>query len=122
VTIVATLMMVERSLEAAATLAAEGLDAEVIDLRWMRPLDLATIGASVGSTGRLVIAEEQVHAGGWGATVISELTMGGIGWRSAPRAVSLPADTCIAYSPPLEDAALPTAQSIAAAARASVRA
>lgn len=122
VTIVATMMMVERSLEAAATLAAEGIDAEVIDLRWIRPLDLATIGASVGRTGRLVIAEEQVHAGGWGATVISELAMGGIGWRSAPRAVSLPADICIAYSPSLEDAALPTAQSIAAAARASVRA
>jgi pyruvate dehydrogenase E1 component beta subunit len=122
VTIVATLMMVERSLEAAATLAGEGIDAEVIDLRWIRPLDLATVGASVGKTGRLVIAEEQVHAGGWGATIISELTMGGVGWRSAPRAVSLPADICIAYSPPLEDAALPTAQSIAAAARASVRA
>jgi pyruvate/2-oxoglutarate/acetoin dehydrogenase E1 component len=122
VTIVATLMMVERSLEAAATLAGEGIDAEVIDLRWIRPLDLATVGAAVGKTGRLVIAEEQVHAGGWGATVISELTMGGIGWRSAPRAVSLPPDICIAYSPPLEDAALPTAQSIAAAARASVRA
>jgi pyruvate/2-oxoglutarate/acetoin dehydrogenase E1 component len=122
VTIVATLMMVERALEAAATLAGEGIDAEVIDLRWIRPLDLATVGASVGKTGRLVIAEEQVHAGGWGATVVSELTMGGVGWRSAPRAVSLPADICIAYSPPLEDAALPTAQSIAAAARASVSA
>jgi len=122
VTIVATLMMVERSLEAAATLAGEGIDAEVIDLRWIRPLDLAAVGASVGKTGRLVIAEEQVHAGGWGATIISELTMAGVGWRSAPRAVSLPADICIAYSPPLEDAALPTAQSIAAAARASVRA
>ncbi len=120
VTIVATLLMVERALEAAATLAAEGIDAEVVDLRWIRPLDLATVGASVGKTGRLVVAEEQVHAGGWGATLISELAMGGIGWRSAPRAVSLPADICIPYSPPLEDAALPTAVSIAAAARASV--
>ena len=121
VTIVATLMMVERSLEAASTLAGEGIDAEVIDLRWIRPLDLATVGASVGKTGRLVIAEEQVHAGGWGATVISELTMGGIGWRSAPRAVSLPADICIPYSPPLEDAAIPSAAAIADAARTSVR-
>lgn len=121
VTIVATLMMVERALEAARTLAGEGIDAEVIDLRWIRPLDLGTVGASIGKTGRLVVAEEQVHAGGWGATIISELTMGGAGWRSAPRAVSLPADIPIAYSPPLEDAALPTAQSIAAAARASVR-
>ena len=119
-TIVATLMMVERALEAAQTLANEGIDAEVIDLRWIRPLDLATVGASIGRTGRLVIAEEQVHAGGWGATIISELAMGGTSWRSAPRAVSLPADIPIAYSPPLEDVALPTAQSIAAAARASV--
>ena len=121
VTIVATLMMIGRALEAAEMLAGEGIDAEVIDLRWIRPLDLETVGASIGKTGRLVIAEEQVHAGGWGATIISELTMGGIGWRSAPRAVSLPADIPIAYSPPLEDAALPTAQSIAAAARGSVR-
>ncbi len=122
VTILATLMMVERALEAASMLAAEGIDAEVVDLRWVRPLDMATVSASVGRTGRLVIAEEQVHAGGWGATVISELAMAGVSWRSAPRAVSLPADIPIAYSPPLEDAALPTALSIAAAARASVRA
>ncbi len=121
VTIVATLMMVGRALEAAQTLASEGIDAEVIDLRWIRPLDLATVGASIGRTGRLVIAEEQVHAGGWGATIISELTMGGASWRSAPRAVSLPPDIPIAYSPPLEDVALPTAQSIAAVARASVQ-
>jgi pyruvate/2-oxoglutarate/acetoin dehydrogenase E1 component len=113
--------MVGRALEAASVLAGEGIDAEVVDLRWVRPLDMGTIGASVGGTGRLVIAEEQVHAGGWGATVISELAMGGVAWRSAPRAVSLPADICIAYSPPLEDAALPTAQAIADAARASVR-
>ncbi len=121
VTIVATLMMVERALDAAAALAGEGIEAEVIDLRWIRPLDIDTIGASIGRTGRLVVVEEQVHAGGWGATIISELTMGGAAWRSAPRAVSLPADICIPYSPPLEDAALPTAQSIADAVRASMR-
>ena len=121
VTIVATMLMVDRALQAAETLAAEGIDAEVIDLRWIRPLDVATVGASVGRTGRLVIAEEQVHAGGWGATIVSELAMAGTGWRSAPRAVSLPADICIPYSPPLEDAAIPSASAIADAARASVR-
>ena len=122
VTIVATLMMVERALAAAAVLEAENISAEVIDLRWVRPLDMVTVTASVRRTGRVVIVEEQVHAGGWGATVISELAMAGIPLRSAPRAVSLPADICVSYSPPLEDAILPSAERIAEAARAAVRA
>jgi acetoin:2,6-dichlorophenolindophenol oxidoreductase subunit beta len=120
VTIVATLLMVERALAAAETLAAEGIEAEVVDLRWIRPLDLSTVSASVGKTGRLVIAEEQVHAGGWGATIVSELTMAGQTWRSAPRAVSLPDDLPIPYSPPLEDEIIPSAERIADAARAAV--
>src|SRR2546422_5867165 len=122
VTIVATLLMVERSLAAADALASEGISAEVIDLRWIRPLDVATVRASIGRTGRLVIAEEQVHAGGWGATVISELTMAGAVWRSAPRAVSLPPDLCISYSPVLEDALLPSGARIHANARLAVQA
>jgi acetoin:2,6-dichlorophenolindophenol oxidoreductase subunit beta len=121
VTIVATLLMVERALAAAETLATEGISAEVIDLRWVRPLDLKTVGASVTRTGRLVVAEEQVHAGGWGATVISELTMAGTKWRSAPRAVSLPPDLCIPYSPVLEDAIVPSVVRITEAARSAVK-
>lgn len=120
VTIVATLLMVERSLQAAEQLAAEGISAEVIDLRWIRPIDLPTIAASVAKTGRLVLAEEQWHEGGWGATVISELAMRGTSWKSAPRAVSLPHDLLIPYSPTLEDEMLPSADRIAAAARESV--
>jgi pyruvate/2-oxoglutarate/acetoin dehydrogenase E1 component len=119
VTIVATLLMVERALAAADTLAAEGISAEVIDLRWVRPLDMSTVGASVAKTGRLVVAEEQVHAGGWGATIISELAMAGQAWKSAPRSVSLPYDLPIPYSPPLEDEIIPSAERIAAAARAA---
>jgi pyruvate/2-oxoglutarate/acetoin dehydrogenase E1 component len=120
VTIVATLLMVERSLAAAAVLEGEGISAEVIDLRWIRPLDLPTVTASLAKTGRLVIAEEQVHAGGWGATIISELTMAGQAWRSAPRAVGLPYDLPIPYSPPLEDEIIPSAERIAEAARAAL--
>jgi pyruvate dehydrogenase E1 component beta subunit len=121
VTIVATLLMVERALAAAEELAGDGIDAEVIDLRWLRPLDLPAVRASVEKTGRLVVAEEQVHAAGWGATIISELTVGGIRWSSAPRRVSLPDDLPIPYTPPLEDEILPSVQGIVAAARASVR-
>jgi pyruvate dehydrogenase E1 component beta subunit len=120
VTIVATLLMVERALAAADELAAEGISAEVIDLRWIRPLDLPTIRGSVAKTGRLVVAEEQVHAGGWGATLISELTMAGQAWRALPQAVSLPADLPIPYSPPLEDEIVPSAARIAAAVRRAV--
>ncbi len=120
VTILATLMMVERALKAADALAADGISAEVIDLRWLRPLDLATVTASVKKTGRLVVAEEQVHAAGWGATIISELTMGGLRWASPPRAVSLPYDLPIPYTPPLEDEILPSADRIATAARDAV--
>jgi len=121
VTVVATLLMVERALAAADLLQGEGISVEVIDLRWTRPLDLASVKAAVTRTGRLVVAEEQVHAGGWGATLISELTMGGLRWRAAPRAVSLPADICISYSPDLEDAILPSVDRIADAARSAVK-
>lgn len=121
VTIVATLLMVERAIAAATLLEGEGISAEVIDLRWIRPLDLVSVAAAVGRTGRLVVAEEQVHAGGWGATLISELAMAGFRWKSAPRAVSLPADICISYSPDLEDAILPSVARIADSARAAVK-
>ena len=117
VTIVATLLMVERALGAAEAVAAEGIDTEVIDLRWLRPLDLSTVAASVNRTGRLVVVEEQVHAGGWGATLISELTMHGQSWAAPPRAVCIPPDMLIPYSPPLEDALIPSSEAIAAAVR-----
>jgi pyruvate/2-oxoglutarate/acetoin dehydrogenase E1 component len=120
VTIVATMLMVERALAAAEGLAADGIEAEVIDLRWLRPLDLPTVRASAERTRRLVVAEEQVHAAGWGATIISELTIGGLAWASPPRRVSLPDDLPIPYSPPLEDASLPSVDAIAAAARATL--
>jgi len=120
VTIVATLLMVERALAAAEQLAVEGIDAEVIDLRWLRPLDLPAVRSSVDKTGRLVIVEEQVHAAGWGATIVSELTIGGVRWASALRRLRLPDDLPIPYTPTLEDQVLPAVEEIVAAARASL--
>lgn len=120
ITIVATLLMVDRAQRAADELAADGIDAEVIDLRWLRPLDLPTVRASVERTGRLLVVEEQVHAGGWGATVVSELAIGGVAWASAPQRLSLPDDMPIPYSPLLEDASVPAAAQIVAAARAGI--
>jgi pyruvate dehydrogenase E1 component beta subunit len=120
VTIVATMLMVHRALQAANMLQDEGIDAEVIDLRWIRPLDLETVTASVEKTGRLVVAEEQWHNGGWGATLISRLTTSGTSMATAPRAIGLPDDMLIPYAPPLEDAVIPSAERIADEVRASL--
>jgi len=122
VTIVASLLMLGRALEAAQVLASEGIEADVIDLRWIRPLDMETIGGSVARTGRLVVAEEQWHEAGWGATIISRLAQSGASLAAPPAAVSLPDDLLIPYSPPLEDAFIPSAERIADAARSTVRA
>ena len=117
VTIVATLLMVDRACEAAEALAEAGISAEVIDLRWLRPLDLPAVRASLEKTRRLLIAEEQVHAAGWGATLISQLAIEGFAFEVPPRVVGLPDDVLIPYTPSLEDAIIPSADAIADAAR-----
>ncbi len=120
VTIVATLLMVQRALQAASMLEDEGISVEVVDLRWIRPLDLETVIDSVERTGRLVVAEEQWHDAGWGASLISRLARAGTSMASAPRALSLPDDLLIPYAPPLEDAVIPSAERIAEEVRASL--
>lgn len=120
-TIVATLLMVDRSLAAAERLAEEGIDVEVVDLRWLRPLDGDAVRASVERTGRLLVAEEQVHPGGWGATVISQIAQAGIALQAPPAAVSMPDDQHVGYAPPLEAAVVPSVDAIADAARRVVR-
>lgn len=120
VTIVATLLMLDRALVAAEKLAEEGIEAEVVELRWLRPLDVDAVAASLEKTRRLVIAEEQVHVAGWGATVVSELTLRGWSWERPPGIVSLPDHLLIPYSPTLEDTLIPSADRIAAEARAAI--
>ena len=120
VSIVATMLMVERALQAASILAEEGIDAEVIDLRWISPLDLGTVRDSVEKTGRLVVAEEQWHDAGWGATLISRLAMSGTSMASLPRTAALLDDVHIPFASPLEDAVMPSVERIAAEVRASL--
>ena len=71
VTIVAALAMVDAALAAADELARDGVEAEVIDLRTLRPLDTATIAGSVAKTGRLVVVEEGPPTGGYASDVIA---------------------------------------------------
>ncbi|GAB2020986.1 alpha-ketoacid dehydrogenase subunit beta [Pseudolactococcus yaeyamensis] len=74
VTIITYGGMVPVSLKAAETLAKEGIDTEVIDLRTVSPLDIETIGASVNKTGRVVVAQEAQRQAGIGAMVMSEIS------------------------------------------------
>jgi acetoin:2,6-dichlorophenolindophenol oxidoreductase subunit beta len=115
VTIAAALAMVEVALEAAEQLAAEGVEAEVIDLRTLRPLDGETIAESVGRTQRLVVVEEGPPQGGYAAEVVA-LAVERAG-PVAARRVTMP-DLPIPFAPSLEKAALPGAQDVLAAARA----
>ena len=64
-----------------------------------------------------MIAEEQVHIAGWGATVISQLAMRGVPLKRPPTAISLPDDLLVPYSPALEDQVIPSVDAIAAAIR-----
>lgn len=118
VTIVATQLMVHRSLEAAAILEKEGISTEVIDLRCMAPLDKNSILESVAKTNRLVIVEEAPHSAGWGGDIVSLVADEGIYWLDAPIKRVNMGQALIAYSPPLEDTVVPNVGRIAEAVRA----
>jgi acetoin:2,6-dichlorophenolindophenol oxidoreductase subunit beta len=115
VSIVAAIGAVRQSLAAADLLAEEGIDAEVIDLRTLRPLDEETIVATATRTGRLIVVEDGPPMGGYGAEVIAVACEHVTGL--SVRRVAAP-DLPIAFSPPLEDALFPKAHGIAAVARA----
>jgi acetoin:2,6-dichlorophenolindophenol oxidoreductase subunit beta len=120
ITIVSAMNGVHQSLKAAELLAAEGIAAEVIDLRTLRPLDIATVVGSVAKTSRIVVVEEGPLTGGWAGEVIARVVEDGLGdlddaWRIAT------ADSPVPYSPPLEDAFLPSAERIAREVRARLR-
>jgi acetoin:2,6-dichlorophenolindophenol oxidoreductase subunit beta len=117
VTVVASLAMVHRALGAAEKLAAEGIEAEVIDIRALRPMNLTNVFESVRKTNNLVTVEEQAQVGGWGAEVVAQVTSEAFDHLdSPPRRVTLP-DHPVPYSPPLEDSVLPSPDSIAAAVK-----
>lgn len=117
VTIVATQLVMHRALEAAATLAQEGIEAEIIDLRSMAPLDEEAILSSVARTHRLLVVEEAPHAGGWGGDIVSLVADKGIYWLEAPiRRVNM-GGALVAYSSVLEDEVVPKPARIAQAVR-----
>lgn len=115
VTIAAALAMVPIALAAADELAAAGLEAEVIDLRSLRPLDIETIAASAARTRRLVVVEEGPPNGGYASEVISAAAE-----HVSPlavRRVTMP-DLPLPFSGVLEDSAIPKPADVVAAVRA----
>jgi acetoin:2,6-dichlorophenolindophenol oxidoreductase subunit beta len=116
VTLVSAMRTVHECLAAAEMLAGEGIECEMIDVRTMRPLDTATILASVQKTNRLVVVEEGPRTGGWAAEVLATVAQEGLGDIDDIRRLTTP-DHPIPYSPPLEDAFIPGAEAIAAEVR-----
>ena len=111
VTLVSAMKGVHDCLEAADGLAQQGVSAEVIDLRTLRPLDLGTVLASVVKTNRIAVVEEGPLTGGWAGEVLALVTEQGLGDLDDAWRITTP-DSPIPYSPPLEDAHLPGAQRI----------
>lgn len=111
------------ALEAAALLAEDGIEAEVVDLMSVRPLDMATLAASVQRTGRLVTVEEGWGEGGIGAEVVAGLVAGSVfrALRSPPLRISA-ASVPMPYAAGLQAVARPDAPRVAAAAASLVRA
>ncbi|MQA74064.1 MAG: alpha-ketoacid dehydrogenase subunit beta [Solirubrobacterales bacterium] len=120
VTIVALSRLVGEALAAADRLAAEGIEAEVIDPRTLVPLDLEAVVESVRRTNRLVVAHEAVAHGGFGAEIAARVQAAAFDHLDAPiERVGAPFAP-VPFSPPLEDAYLPGSEDVYVAARTTL--
>jgi pyruvate dehydrogenase E1 component beta subunit len=120
VTLVGLASTVPMSLSAAQSLAAEGIDAEVIDLRCLVPLDARTVLESLARTSRLVVVEENPYQGGWGATLASLVADEGFELLDAPIRRVAAACVPLPFADRLEDEVLPSAAKVADVVRSLV--
>ena len=116
-TMVSYAAMMHTSMGAAEVLAKEGIEAEVIDLRTLLPLDRETLLASVKKTNKILVVHEDTRTGGIAGEIAALVCEGAFEDLDGPvlRVTSL--DTPVPYSPPLEERFLPDVQRVAAAAR-----
>ena len=117
VTIIAFSRMVQVALDAAEKLAGEGISAEIIDLRTLRPLDVETIVASVKKTNRIVSVEEGWAVAGIGAEIAALVMEHAFDWLDAPLQRVAGKDVPLPYAANLEHLAVPQAADIVAAAK-----
>ncbi|HVM77770.1 MAG TPA: pyruvate dehydrogenase complex E1 component subunit beta [Stellaceae bacterium] len=120
VTIVAFSRMVEIALGASETLAGEGIAAEVIDLRTIRPLDIETIVGSLKKTNRIVSVEEGWPFAGIGSEIAAQIMEHAFDWLDAPVARVCGKDVPLPYAANLERMALPQIEDVVAAAKAAL--
>lgn len=112
VTIVGALLMAHRAVAAAEHLATEGIEVEVIDLRWLSPLDTDTVVSSVRRTGRCLIVQEGSPLGGWSGAVAAAVADGAIEALDGPvRRLTGPTHA-IPFAPHLEATVVPTVERI----------
>jgi 2-oxoisovalerate dehydrogenase E1 component beta subunit len=116
-TILSYAALMHTSLEAAEELAKQGIEAEVVDLRTLLPLDRETILASVKKTNRLLVVHEDTRTGGIAGEIAAIVCEEAFGDLDAPIARVTALDTPVPYSPPLEERFLPQRNDIVAAAR-----
>jgi 2-oxoisovalerate dehydrogenase E1 component beta subunit len=109
--------MVYTALEAAATLAGEGISAEVIDLRTLLPLDEEAVLESVRKTSKVILLHEDTMTGGMGGELAARITEKAFEYLDGPVVRITAPDTPVPYSPPLEDAFLPNAAKVLEKAR-----
>jgi 2-oxoisovalerate dehydrogenase E1 component beta subunit len=110
--------MVHQALAAAQKLANEGIEAEVLDLRSLKPFDKAAILATARTTGKVLVAHAANKLAGIGAEIAAMITEEAFEWLDAPVQRCGGLDTPVPFSPPLEDAYRPNAEKLYAAARA----
>jgi 2-oxoisovalerate dehydrogenase E1 component beta subunit len=112
--------MVWTALDAARILESEGIDAEVVDLRTLFPLDEEAILQSVARTNRAIVLHEATRTGGIGAEIAAVIAERAFEYLDAPLVRVTAPDTPVPFSPPLEDFFLPNAEKVSRAARALV--
>jgi pyruvate dehydrogenase E1 component beta subunit len=117
VTLISYSLMLSKTLSVAEQLAADGINAEVIDLRTLSPLDHDTLARSVQKTHKAVVIQEAVEVGGVAAQVVKSLVDSSFEYLDAPIKTVAACNTVIPFSPPLEDTMLPNEEKILAAAK-----
>lgn len=117
ITLVSIMQGVGDCLAAADALGVEGISAEVIDLRSLRPMDVETVAESLARTNRMLAVEEGPRTGGWALSLAGELAERSLADIDDLAVVATP-DSPLPYSPPLEDAFLPRAERIVAEVKA----
>jgi 2-oxoisovalerate dehydrogenase E1 component beta subunit len=116
-TIISYAAMSHVAIEAATQLAKEGIEAEVIDLRTLQPLDKDAIIASIKRTNRLLVVHEDTRTGGIAGEIAATVCENAFGDLDAPVRRVAGLDTPVPYSPPLEEFFRPNAEKVVAAAR-----